>query len=177
MAKIDNGTLEKIKEQIGDDDSILVDGSAMLVEGSAEFFKDLVAVLPRMKNKTLIFPIEGVNKVNSALDSKKADIKALAEKAITMWLSSAIDYSQKIGSNLIFVGEATGAFSEKTILNQVSFLCGDHNVLLITQDVNMTIKARELRSKINLKDKKLHCCKIMPSGKIGLYRFSGMDNN
>lgn len=37
-------------------------------------------------------------------------------------------------SNLIFVGESTGAFSEKTVLNQVSFLCGNHNVLLITQD-------------------------------------------
>ena len=33
-------------------------------------------------------------------------------------------------------------------------------------------KARKLREKLKLKDKKLHCCKIMPDGRLGLYRFA-----
>lgn len=36
----------------------------------------------------------------------------------------------------------------------------------------MTIQARKLREKLKLKDKKLHCCKIMPDGRLGLYRFA-----
>ena len=34
MAKIDNELVDKMKLMIGEDDSILVDGSALMVEGS-----------------------------------------------------------------------------------------------------------------------------------------------
>ena len=168
-------TIEKIESQIGIDDSIIVDGSSLLTEGSSDFFASLLLVLPRLKDKTLIIPIEGVNAVNEALDSKDERLKKLADEAVTKWLSKASEYSQKKDSNLIFVGESVGVFSEKTVLNQVSFLSSDHNVLLITQDQDLTIEARNLRQKIDLKKHKLHCCKIMPDGRLGLYRISSED--
>ena len=177
MAKIDNELVDKMKLMIGEDDSILVDGSALMVEGSIEFFKNLITVMPKFKDKTLIIPIEGVNAVNKALQGRFKAKKAMASDVIKEWLQDAIIYSQKPKSNLIFVGESTGAFSEKTVLNQVSFLCGDKNVLLITQDQKMTIQARKLREKLKLKDKKLHCCKIMPDGRLGLYRFANDEKN
>lgn len=168
-------TIDKIESQIGMDDSIIVDGSSLLTEGSSEFFSDFLSVLPRLKDKTLIIPIEGINAVNDALESKDERLKKLADDAISKWLNKATEYSQKKDSNLIFVGESVGAFSEKTVLNQVSFLSSDHNVLLITQDQKLTIEARNLRQKLDLKKHKLHCCKIMPDGHLGLYRISSED--
>ena len=70
MAKIDNELVDKMKLMIGEDDSILVDGSALMVEGSIEFFKNLIIVMPKFKDKTLIIPIEGVNAVNKALQGR-----------------------------------------------------------------------------------------------------------
>lgn len=175
MAGLNNKVLEKIKEQLGDDDSILVDGSALLTEGSPEFFKDLISVVKKFKNKTFIFCIEGVNKVNAALDSDDEKEKEIASDAITMWLNDAIKYSQEYNTNLFFVGEPTGVFSDKTVLNQVSFLCANHNVLLITQNTDLTMDARNLREELHLEDKRLHCCKVMPDGRLGLYHFSNED--
>lgn len=170
-----NETLEKIRSQIGEDDSILVDGSSLLAEGSPDFFSELLSVLPKMKDKTVIISIEGVNAVNEALDSSNEALKKIADEAVTKWLDQANKYSQKTNSNLFFVGEPTGVFSDKTVLNQVSFLLADHNVLLITQDPKLTTDARELRKKLELKTNKLHCCKVMPDGRLGLYRFPNED--
>lgn len=174
---MNNEILEKIAEQIGTDDSILVDGSAMLTEGSPVFFQEFLSVLPKLKDKNLIIPIEGINAVNAALDSSDEAVKKLADEVVTLWLSKAVDYSRKPGSNLIIVGEPTGAFSDKTILNQVSFLLSDHNVLLITQDQRQTYEARELRDELELKERKLHCCKVMPEGRLGVYRFPNGEPN
>lgn len=169
---VDNTVLEKIREQLGDDDSILVDGTSLLTEGSAKFFKELMDVIGKFKSKTFIFCIEGVNKVNEALAGQDEKEKTLASDAISLWLDRAVKYSQKRDTNLFFVGEPSGVFSDKTVLNQVSFLCYNHNVLLITQNADLTVDARNLRIEMKLEDKRLHCCKVMPDGRLGLYHFS-----
>lgn len=163
-------TIAEMKEQLQGDDSILVDYSAALVEGADVFFSKLIDVLPSLKDTYLIIPEGIINKVNDRLESKNAKTQQAAAKAAE-WLQRAVDLSSGDDYKVIIVMEPAGAFEEKTILNQVSFLLPEHNVLLITQDMNMTQKARALRNPSTQKGHKLHCCKINPEGRLGLYYF------
>lgn len=162
--------LGKFKEMLGKDDSLLVDSSSLTADGADLFFTSLVAVLPRLRKYTLIIPLEAVNGVNEGLESADPVVKERSRKA-AVWLNQAVALSDPANPYVIFVGEAKGAFADKTVLNQVSFLMPNHNVLLITQDEERTKKARALRKPATQGDHKLHCCRIKPDGTLGLYYF------
>lgn len=163
-------SIKEIREEIQGDDSILVDPSAILVDGSNEFFSALVDALPKLKEVTLIIPYAVIDKVNQRLDSK---VKRVADPAIaaSVWLNKAVANASSAKAQVVVVGEPTGAFEDQTVLNQVSFLLPRHNVLLVTQNPVMTKKARALRDPVRQAKHKLHCCLVKPDGKLGLYKF------
>lgn len=162
--------VKEIKEQLQGDDSILVDPSAAFVEGAEVFFGKLVEVLPGLKDTFLILPEGIINKVNEKLQSQDPKVQEEGVKAAD-WIQKAVDMSENDDYKVIIVGEAVGAYEGQTILDQVSFLLPNHNVLLITQDQNMTLKARALRNPATQKGHKLHCCLVKPEGRLGLYYF------
>lgn len=163
------GNRSEFIKQLEGDDSIIVDTSAIMAEGSYEFFAELLEVLPKL-DTLLIIPQEAIDKVNARLENRVKKIAEAARKAAE-WLQRAVDLSAGDDFKVIVVGSAEGAFEEKTILNQVEFLLPNHDVMLITQDMEMTRKARRLRNPSVQGDHKLHCCRITPEGKLGVYRF------
>ena len=162
--------VKDIREQIQGDDSIIIDTSAIMAEGADIFFSQLVEALPSLKDTYLIIPQEAIEKVNVRLESKSSRTAAIAAKAAE-WLQKAVELTEGKDYRVIIVGAAEGAFEDKTILNQVSFLMPNHNIMLITQDRRMTQRARALRDPAIQGDSKLHCCYIRPEGRLSLYQF------
>lgn len=165
-----NRSISAYREELGADDSILVDSSALTAAGADVFFGGLVDFLPKLGNYTLIIPLEAVNRINAELASPVPAIREAAAKAVS-WLNKAVALSAGKSPRVIFVGEAKGAFADMTVLNQVAFLMTRHNVLLITQDEERTKAARGLRNPSKQGDHRLHCCRIKPDGTLGLYYF------
>ena len=162
-------SIKSIKDQLQGDDSILIDTSAITADGAVEFFSQLIEALPKIKDTYLIIPNEAIVKINARMESKN---KKVADQAIRSaeWLQKAVNLSDGDDFKVIIVGDSEGAFEDKTILNQVKFLLPQHNIMLITQDLRMTVRARNLRDPATQGNHKLHCCMIRPEGKLGLYQ-------
>jgi len=162
---------KELIESLHGDDSILVDPGVIFEEGATEFFTNLMQVLPKLKKTSLILPLAAIERLNNKISRAKSEEYISSLQKIVDWVQIAVDYSDMPNSQVIIVGDAEGAFADKTILNQVSFLLPNHNVLLITESEAMTKKARDLRDPAIQNDHKLHCCKIKPDGTLGLYYF------
>lgn len=162
---------KELIESLGDDDSILVDGSVIFEEGATVFFTNLLELLPKLKKVSLILPDSCIRRLNSKIEKAKSEDNINKLSSIATWVQQAIDLSEGKKPQVIIVGDPEGAFEDKTILNQVRFLLPQHNVLLITQSEVMTKKARDLRNPQLQNNHKLHCCKMKPDGTLGLYYF------
>ena len=162
--------VKDVKDQLQGDDSVIIDTSAIMTEGSSAFFSELIEALPKLKDTYLIIPQEAIEKVNARIESKNARSAKLAQAAVE-WLQKAVNLSVGDDFKVIIVGAREGAFEDDTILNQVKFLLPNHDIMLITQDPRMTRRARDLRDPATQGNHKLHCCYIRPEGRLGLYQF------
>ena len=147
--------------------------------------------LPRPLSKNQTYEL--LDKIN---DGDKQALEILSKHNVRLVLSEVtrrfklVEYDKK---ELVAIGNVGLVNAIKTFdksknieFSTYAVRCIDNQILMFLRKIkkhnnvdslDKIISYNKDGEKLKLKDKKLHCCKIMPDGRLGLYRFANDEKN